>query len=310
MKLGMVGLGKMGGNMARRILRDSKHEVVAFDHDPVTLDSVQRLSGATGAYSLERLVERLEAPRVVWVMVPAGEPTQATVDELAGLLEPGDVIIDGGNSKWTDDIVRAEALRGRGIHYVDVGTSGGVHGLDNGYCMMVGGDEEAVELVTPILDVLAPPYDMVHGPGWLRVGRTGAGHFAKMVHNGIEYGTVRATLEGFALFDASEFDFDNAAIAHLFMRGSVIRSWLVELLAAAFEAEGNDLADLEPVVAESGEGRWTVEESIRLRVPTYVIAAALYARFASQGQGDFASRGEAALRRQFGGHTVTRRKKA
>ena len=307
MKFAMVGLGKMGGNMVRRIYAESNHEVVVYDRDQAIVEQFVRV-GATGAFSLEDMVRDLSGngPRVVWIMVPAGDATQQTVKELAALLEPGDVIIDGGNSKWTDDRDRQVALRASGIHYVDVGTSGGVWGLDNGYCMMVGGDDEAIGVVAPILDALAPPSHEEHGPGWLHVGPTGTGHYVKMIHNGIEYGMMRALTEGFALLDASEFDFDHAGIAHLWMQGSVIRSWLVELMARAFEAEGNDLADLEPVVAESGEGRWTVDESIRLRVPAHVIAASLYARFASQGRGDFASKGEAALRNQFGGHAVTR----
>jgi len=307
MRLGMVGGGRMGGNMARRILRDSEHDVVVYDRDPDVVAQMVQI-GAGGANSLEELVDKLlgDGPRLVWVMVPAGEATQQTVDALAALLKPGDVIVDGGNSKWTDDRDRQEKLREVGIHYVDVGTSGGVWGLDNGYCMMVGGDDEAVAALAPFLTILAPPFDEEHGPGWLHVGPTGAGHYVKMVHNGIEYGMMRAIMEGFGLFDACEFDLDNAAIAHLWMRGSVIRSWLVELAALAFEAEGNDLAALAPVVSDSGEGRWTVEEGLRLRVPLEVITASLFARFASQGRGDFAGRGEAALRQQFGGHAVVR----
>ncbi len=307
MRFGMVGLGKMGANMVRRVRVESDHEMVVFDQDPA---AVQRLesTGALGADSLEELVEQLscESPRVVWVMVPAGEATQRTVEALALLLKWGDVIVDGGNSKWTDDLARQEMLRDKGIHYVDVGTSGGVWGLENGYCMMVGGDDAGIMAVVPLLNVLAPPFDDEHGPGWLHVGPSGAGHYVKMVHNGIEYGMMRALTEGFAVLDASEFDFDHAGIAHLWMRGSVIRSWLVELLARAFEAEGNDLAALAPVVADSGEGRWTVEEGVRLRVPLDVITAALFARFASQGRADFAGKGETALRNQFGGHEVVR----
>ena len=239
MKFAMVGLGKMGGNMVRRIYAESNHEVVVYDRDQAIVEQFVRV-GATGAFSLEDMVRDLSGngPRVVWIMVPAGDATQQTVKELAVLLEPGDVIIDGGNSKWTDDRDRQVALRASGIHYVDVGTSGGVWGLDNGYCMMVGGDDEAIGVVAPILDALAPPSHEEHGPGWLHVGPTGTGHYVKMIHNGIEYGMMRALTEGFALLDASEFDFDHAGIAHLWMQGSVIRSWLVELMARAFEAEG------------------------------------------------------------------------
>jgi 6-phosphogluconate dehydrogenase len=308
MQLGMVGLGKMGGNMVERLVRGGEHEVVAFDREPRAITDLRHRGVAvTAGYSLDGLVEHLATPRVVWVMVPAGQPTESTIDELADLLEPGDVIIDGGNTNWRDDTRRHPSLAERGIHYVDVGTSGGVHGLNNGYCMMVGGDDDAIKLISPILDTLAPAPNAVHGPGWLHVGPAGAGHYVKMVHNGIEYGMMRAITEGFGIFAASEFDLDHAAIAHLWMRGSVVRSWLIELMAAAFEAEGNDLAGLEPVVKDSGEGRWTVDEAVRLRVPAHVIAASLFARFDSQGSGDFASRGEAALRNQFGGHEVGRK---
>ena len=303
MQLGMVGLGKMGGNMVRRLLTD--HDIVVFDRDPDAVSGLQSQS-VTGVGSLKELVEDLAAPRVVWVMVPAGHATESVIDELADLLEAGDIIIDGGNTNWHDDTRRHATLAEREIGYIDVGTSGGVHGLSNGYCMMVGGDEDVVELITPILDTLAPSSAGVHGPGWLHVGPAGAGHYVKMVHNGIEYGMMRAITEGFGIFAASEFDLDHAAIAHLWMRGSVVRSWLVELMAAAFEAEGNDLAGLKPVVPDSGEGRWTMDEAVRLKVPAHVIAAALLARFATQDTGSFAARGEAALRNQFGGHAVVR----
>jgi len=305
-QIGFVGLGRMGGNMVARIKRDSDHDVVAFDFSAKAVEQAVG-HGAVGASSLEDLVGRLDAPRTVWIMVPAGDATQETVEALAALLERGDTIVDGGNSKWTDDLARAEQLVGKGIHYVDVGVSGGVWGLEVGYCMMVGGPDEAVERLAPLLDVLAPPPDQEHGPGWGHMGPTGSGHYVKMVHNGVEYGMMQAYAEGFGLFDASDFELDNAKIAHLWMRGSVVRSWLCELAARAFEQEGNDLAALDPVVAESGEGRWTVQDAVDKRVPLPVITAALYERYSSQGHGAFAAKVNAALRAQFGGHAVQRR---
>jgi 6-phosphogluconate dehydrogenase len=303
MQIGFVGLGRMGGNMVHRIKRDSEHDVVAFDF---SAEAVQKAAGvgANGAESLEDLVSKLDAPRNVWIMVPAGDPTQQTVDKLAELLDEGDMIIDGGNSRWTDDQARAEALKPNGIHYVDVGTSGGVWGLEVGYCMMVGGPDEAVERLAPVLDVLAPPTTEEHGPGWGHFGPTGAGHYVKMVHNGVEYGMMQAYAEGFSLFNASDFELDNAKIAHLWMQGSVVRSWLCELAARAFELDGNDLAELEPYVEDSGEGRWTIEDGIDKRIPTPVITASLYERFSSRGQNAYAAKVNAALRNQFGGHAV------
>jgi 6-phosphogluconate dehydrogenase len=303
MQLGFVGLGKMGGNMVHRIHRDSDHECVVFDFDEEAVSTASG-HGASGAGSLEEMVSQLEAPRTVWIMVPAGDPTQSTVEALAGLLEEGDTIVDGGNSRWTDDQRRQEELQPKGINYVDVGTSGGVWGLEVGYCMMVGGPDEAVERLSPILDVLAPPSTDEHGPGWGHFGPTGAGHYVKMVHNGVEYGLMQAYAEGFALFDSSEYELDNAKIAHLWMQGSVVRSWLCELAARAFEQEGNDLASIAPYVEDSGEGRWTIEDAIERRVPTPVITASLYERFSSRGQGEFAAKVNAALRNQFGGHAV------
>jgi 6-phosphogluconate dehydrogenase len=306
MQIGFIGLGRMGGNMVHRINRDSDHEVVAFDFSPEAVAKAEEV-GAAGADGLKDLVAKLDAPRNVWIMVPAGKPTQETVDALADLLDPGDMIIDGGNSRWTDDKARAEALEPKGIHYVDVGVSGGVWGLEVGYCMMVGGPGEAVERLTPILDVLAPPPTEEHGPGWGHFGPVGAGHYVKMVHNGVEYGMMQAYAEGFALFSASEYELDNAKIAHLWMQGSVVRSWLCELAARAFEQEGNDLAGLEPYVEDSGEGRWTVEDAIQRRIPMPVITASLFERFSSRGQGEFAAKVNAALRNQFGGHAVERK---
>src|SRR3954464_4200547 len=261
MQLGFVGLGKMGGNMVHRIHRDSEHEVVAFDFNEEAVSEAEG-NGATGAGSLEELVEKLETPRMVWIMVPAGNPTGQTVEKLGELLDAGDTVIDGGNTRWTDDKRRAEMLEEKDIAYVDVGTSGGVWGLQVGYCMMVGGADDSVERLAPILDVLAPKPPQEHGPGWGHFGPAGAGHYVKMVHNGVEYGMMQAYAEGFSLFDASEYELDKAQIAHLWMQGSVVRSWLCELAARAFEQDGNDLAGLDQYTADSGEGRWTIEDAM------------------------------------------------
>ena len=307
-QIGFVGLGKMGGNMVHRIRRDSDHEVVAFDFDEKAVRQAVR-HGASGATTLKDLVRQLQAPRIVWIMVPAGGPTQETVEKLSKLLQRGDMIVDGGNSKWSDDKRRSEALRRSGIEYVDVGVSGGVWGLEVGYCMMVGGPQKAVRRLAPILDVLAPETNeqsrsAIGERGWLRFGPSGAGHYVKMVHNGVEYGLMQAYAEGFDVFDKCEYELDNAKIAHLWGQGSVVRSWLCELAARAFEADGNDLGAIEGYTADSGEGRWTIEDATAHDVPTPVITASLYARFRSRGNGDFADRVLAALRNQFGGHAV------
>jgi 6-phosphogluconate dehydrogenase len=309
MQIGFVGLGRMGGNMVTRIKRDSGHDVVAFDRDATTVEHVAERTGARGAPSLADLVSKLDPPRMVWVMVPAGKPTQDTVDTLASLLEKGDTIIDGGNSKWTDDRLRAAALRDLGIDYLDVGTSGGVWGLEVGYCMMVGGTGSAVKRLSPILDVLAPETNdlsrhVLGERGWAHFGPSGAGHYVKMVHNGIEYGLMQAYAEGFDLFDKSDFELDNAKIAHLWNQGSVVRSWLCELAALAFEQEGNDLSAISGYTEDSGEGRWTIEDAMAKDVPTPVITASLHARFYSRGNGNFTHRVLAALRAQFGGHAT------
>jgi 6-phosphogluconate dehydrogenase len=297
MQIGFVGLGKMGGNMVHRIHRDSDHQVVAFDFSQEAVAAAEG-HGAGGASSLEDLVSKLDAPRAVWVMVPAGDPTEQTVAQLGELLSEGDLVIDGGNTNWHDDQRRAAMLAEKGIDYVDVGTSGGVWGLEVGYCMMVGGGQAAVDRLAPILDVLAPP------DGWRRFGEAGAGHFVKMVHNGVEYGIMQAYAEGFEIFHKSEFPIDNAEVAALWNRGSVVRSWLCELAELAFRQEGNDLAGLKGHVSDSGEGRWTIIDAMDLDVPTPVITASLYARFYSRGEGDFTHRMLAALRAQFGGHAV------
>jgi 6-phosphogluconate dehydrogenase len=308
MQIGFVGLGKMGGNMVARIRRDSDHEVVAFDFDAQAVARAKK-TGARGASTLRELVKALDPPRTIWIMVPAGDPTQKTVEALVKLLDADDTIVDGGNSRWTDDKARAALTRGSKIHYVDVGTSGGVWGLEVGYCMMVGGPTRAVRRLAPILDVLAPPTapDSVAaiGPrGWEHFGPSGAGHYVKMVHNAIEYGLMQAYAEGFELFQQSEFELDNAKIAHLWNQGSVIRSWLCELAARAFDADGNELAGLEGWVEDSGEGRWTLQDAIDHGVPTPALSAALNSRFYSRELGDYSARVLAALRNQFGGHAV------
>jgi 6-phosphogluconate dehydrogenase len=294
MQIGMVGLGRMGGNMTERLL-ERGHDVVAFDRNADTVAAAES-QGARGARSLDELVSKLDAPRAVWVMVPAGEPTRATVDALAGLLGSGDTIVDGGNSRYTEAVAHAARLRDRGISFVDAGVSGGVWGLKVGYCLMVGGDTAAVSHLEPIFTALAPP------DGYAHVGPTGSGHFTKMVHNGIEYGMLQAYAEGFALLEAAEeFSLDLHQVAKLWNNGSVVRSWLLELAELALE-KPDEFADIRGYVEDSGEGRWTVEEGINRAIATPVIAASLYARFASRDDERFAARIVAALRNQFGGH--------
>jgi 6-phosphogluconate dehydrogenase len=299
MQIGFVGLGRMGGNMVARILRDSDHQVVAWARSRENVEEAEA-KGATGADSLDELIAKLEKPRTVWLMIPAGEATDQAVGHLSRLLEPDDTIVDGGNSNWHDDERRARRLEAQGIHYVDVGVSGGVWGLEVGYCMMVGGAAESVGRLAPILDVLAPPN------GWRHFGDVGAGHFVKMVHNGVEYGIMQAYAEGFELMYKSKFPIELKEVAGLWNRGSVVRSWLCELAESAFAEEGNDLERLKGSVSDSGEGRWTIIDAIDHDVPTPVITAALYARFYSRGNGDYTHRLLAALRQQFGGHAIER----
>jgi 6-phosphogluconate dehydrogenase len=282
----MVGLGRMGGNMAER-LRAHGHEVVGYDV----------FSDATDVATLEALVEALPAPRLVWVMVPAGEPTEDTVNSLAGLLAKGDVVIDGGNSNWRDSARRAGALVAKGIRFIDAGTSGGVWGRTEGYCLMVGGEPEAVAFAQPIFDALAPDGGFVH------TGAAGTGHFTKMVHNGIEYGLMQAYAEGYELLARSGLDIDAKGALSAWREGSVVRSWLLDLLVRALDQRPG-LDGLAPVAQDSGEGRWTVQEAIERGVATPVISAALYARFVSQDKENVAMRAIAALREQFGGHAV------
>jgi 6-phosphogluconate dehydrogenase len=296
-QIGFVGLGRMGGNMVHRILRDSGHKVVAWDPADAAVQQAGS-HGAAGAGSLEDLIAKLEPPRHVWMMVPAGGPTQQTFEALLAGLGTGDLIVDGGNSRWTDSKERAATAAQRGIEFVDVGTSGGVWGLDAGYCMMAGGTAEAVARLAPVLDVLAPP------DGWGHMGPSGAGHYVKMVHNGVEYGLMQAYAEGFELMHSSEYELDLRAISHLWNQGSVVRSWLCELAERAFAAEGNDLDGLRGYVEDSGEGRWTVFEAIDKDVPAPVITLSLMARLYSRQDESYAARVLAALRNQFGGHAV------
>jgi 6-phosphogluconate dehydrogenase len=303
MQIGFIGLGKMGGNMVTRIRRDSDIDVVAFDFDADAVKAAEG-HGASGADSLKDLTAKLQAPRNVWIMVPAGTPTEDTIDKLLGLLSEGDTIIDGGNSKWTESVNRHAKCAERGVHFVDVGTSGGVWGLEIGYCMMVGGEDEPVKRLEPLFDVLAPPATDKEPIGWGHMGGPGSGHFVKMIHNGIEYGLMQAYAEGFELIHKSEYGLDTEQIAKLWGNGSVIRSWLLELAARAFEVDGNDLESLEGWVEDSGEGRWTLDAGIAHDTPMPTLAAALFARFSSRGAGDYSARVVAALRNQFGGHAV------
>jgi 6-phosphogluconate dehydrogenase len=285
-KLGMVGLGRMGGNMTER-LREHGHEVASYAR-----------SGGGTATSLEELVSQLEPPRVVWLMIPAGAPTEELVQRLLGLLAEGDVIVDGGNSYFRDSQRRAALAGERGVRFLDAGVSGGIWGREVGYCLMVGGEPDAVALVEPAFRALAPT------DGYAHVGPSGAGHFVKMVHNGIEYGLMQAYAEGFELMSHAEFDLDLREISGIWRYGSVVRSWLLDLLHEAFEAHGSELEDIEGYVEDSGEGRWTINEAINAAVPVPAISAALFARFASRRDIDFAAKVAAALRNQFGGHAV------
>jgi 6-phosphogluconate dehydrogenase len=295
MELGFVGLGRMGLNMVRRLQRD-KHRVVTYDRSPDIVKESAK-DGAVGAGSLKDMVSQLAAPRAVWVMVPAGEPTEGTIRELAGLLQKDDVIIDGGNSFYKDDARRAEELKPRGIHYLDAGTSGGIWGLKVGYCLMVGGEEPIVRRLAPIFTTLAPEN------GWAHMGAAGAGHYVKMIHNGIEYGMMQAYAEGFECLSKSPFQLDLPKIADLWMQGSVVRSWLLELTAAGLKDDPK-LARIKGYVEDSGEGRWTVFDAIEKDVPAMVLTAALYTRFRSRQADSFADKMLAMMRNAFGGHAV------
>ncbi len=302
MHLGFIGLGRMGANMVRRLARDG-HEVVVYNRTvekATELADEERGAGhaVTATSSVAELVAKLEKPRTAWIMVPAGDATEALIAELVEHLEPGDTIVDGGNTNFHDDVRRHRELAERGIRYVDAGVSGGVWGLQNGFCLMVGGDREAVEPIEPVFRSLAPV------DGYIHAGPPGAGHYVKMVHNGIEYGLMQAYAEGFEIMHASEYPLDLGAIADLWNHGSVVRSWLLELAVDAFKRNGEDLAQLKGWVADSGEGRWTVQEAIDRDVPAPVITLSLLMRFRSRQDDSYGAKVLAALRNEFGGHAV------
>ena len=298
MQLGMIGLGKMGANMTTRLLRDG-HEMVVFDQDADAIGAASA-AGAQAANSIEDLIEKLEAPRAIWVMVPSGKPTENTVLTLARQLAAGDTIIDGGNSNYKDTMRRAATLRQQDIHFVDVGTSGGVWGLQEGYSLMIGGEDEAVDRLRPLFETLAPSA----AKGWGHVGPNGAGHFVKMIHNGIEYGMMQAYAEGFAIMKKkTDLNLDMHQIAEIWRHGSVVRSWLLDLTAAALQ-EDQDLSAIAPYVSDSGEGRWTVAEAIDLDVPAPIITHSLISRLRSRDEDSYADRLLAAMRNQFGGHAI------
>ena len=321
MQLGMIGLGRMGGNMTERCMRGG-HEMVVYDRNPEAVAGYVA-KGAVGASSVAELVGKLQAPRAVWIMLPSGAITEAAVAEVGALLQAGDILIDGGNSMFKDDVRRAKTLKEKGIHYVDVGTSGGVWGIDRGYCMMIGGSDEAVGHLDPILKTLAPGMgdEIPRTPGresmsgtaeegYLHCGPPGAGHFVKMVHNGIEYGLMQAYAEGFDIFrnamssevaEEHRFDFNLADIAEVWRRGSVVSSWLLDLSAMAL-LENPDLSNYTGVVEDSGEGRWTIQTAVEEAVPAEVLSAALYTRFRSRQDHTFAEKVLSAMRFKFGGH--------
>ena len=295
MELGMIGLGRMGANMVERLVRGG-HRVISYDR---SAEAIQRAvdKGGVGAHSLADFVKQLAPPRVIWLMVPSGDAVDQTIDQLLPVLVRGDVLIDGGNSNYKDSIRRAEKLSANGVHFVDAGTSGGVWGLANGYCMMIGGNKAIIERLSPIFETLAP------AGGYLHVGPNGAGHFVKMIHNGIEYGMLQAYGEGFELLKASEFDLDLGKISHLWNQGSVVRSWLLELAESAF-AKDPKLSTIEGYVEDSGEGLWAVQEALERNVPAAILTLSLFARFASRQEDSFAAKFVAALRHEFGGHPV------
>jgi 6-phosphogluconate dehydrogenase len=298
MELAMIGLGKMGLNMSTRLVRGG-HRVIGFARTAASVEEAVKL-GAEGAHTLEEVVGQLKTPRIIWLMIPAGKVTDDTIEKLSTLLEAGDTIIDGGNSNYKESVRHAAFLEPKGIEFVDCGTSGGIWGITEGYSLMIGGKREVVEKMRPIFETLAPRADQ----GWGYVGPHGAGHYVKMIHNGIEYGMMQAFAEGFSIMKAKkEFGLDLSQISHIWQHGSVVRSWLLDLAARALDQD-KDLADIKPWVADSGEGRWTVFESIDLDVPAPVITLSLQTRFASRDEENFTARMLAALRNQFGGHAV------
>lgn len=298
MELGLIGLGRMGGNMARRLLK-GEHRVVVYDPIKTAQEEVVK-RGAVGAGSIKELVDVLGSPRAIWLMVPSGSPTEETINKLLARLAAGDIVLDGGNSNYADSMRRADVLAKKGIKFLDVGTSGGIWGLTEGYCLMVGGDVNAYNRLKPIFQTLAPSPET----GYCHVGPIGAGHFVKMVHNGIEYGLMQSYAEGFQLMLAKEeLGLDIGQIAEVWRYGSVVRSWLLDLTAAALK-EDPKLERIQPYVEDSGEGRWTVEEAVRLGVPLPVISLALQMRFRSRQPQSFSDKLLAALRRKFGGHAV------
>jgi len=297
MELGFIGLGKMGMNMVTRLRRD-QHRVVVYDRSNDLINQAEG-QGCIGSSSLADLVNKVGAPRAVWVMVPSGAPTEETILAVADLLQSGDIIVDGGNTRFHDDVRRAAELKKKGIHYVDAGTSGGIWGLTVGYCLMVGGEDAAVKRLAPVLKTLAPEN------GWAHVGAVGAGHYVKMVHNGIEYSMMQGYAEGFELMSKSEYQLDLARIADLWMHGSVVRSWLLELAAGALK-DDQKLEKLKGYVQDSGEGRWMIADAIERDVPVPTLTTALFTRFRSRQEESFAEKMLAALRNAFGGHAVRR----
>jgi 6-phosphogluconate dehydrogenase len=296
MEIGLYGLGRMGANMVRRLVQSGEHRVVAGNRSPGPVDEAVS-EGAEGAYSMEEMVEKLSPPRVIWAMVPSGDVTEQTLLKFAEMMDEGDILIDGGNSYFRDSIRRADMLHERGLRFLDAGTSGGIWGLRVGYCLMVGGDAAAFERVEPALKTLAPP------DGYAYMGGAGAGHFVKMVHNGVEYAMLQAYAEGFEIMEKSQYNLDLHAISHLWNQGSVVRSWLLELAESAFAKDAN-LDLIRGYVDDSGEGRWTVLEAIHESVPANAIAGSLFARFASRQDDSFAMKVIAALRGEFGGHAI------